>query len=174
VREVESEPVLTLIEERPYLGHRFEVTDGVAAAVDGAFAEVFGWLGGIGVRPTEAPFIRFHELDPEGAPLALEVGIVADLVPAPGDPLAPATLPAGRFVTYLHHGAYRSEAEPDLAAARARLEGWAGARGLELDRDATARGSAPGCYLERYLVGPAEEPDHSRWRTELAYLVAWP
>jgi hypothetical protein len=126
------------------------------------------------LRAIEAPFIRYLEVDAAGAPLALEVGVVAEVEPGPGDPLVPATLPAGRFVTYLHHGAYRSASEPDLAAARARVEGWAGERGLELDRRATERGSAPGCYLERYLVGPDEEPDHSRRRTELAHLVAWP
>jgi effector-binding domain-containing protein len=169
-----NEPRLRTIEETPYLGHRFEVTGGVNDAVDRAFGEVFGWLGGAGVRAGEAPFIRFHELDAEGAPLTMEVGVVADAAPGPGDPLVPATLPAGRFITYLHHGAYRSESEPDLAAARARVEGWAADRGLELDRRATDRGRALGCYLERYLVGPNEEPDHSRWRTELAYLVAWP
>jgi hypothetical protein len=171
---VENAPVLRKLEKVAYLGHRFEVADGVASALDGAFGEVFGWLGRQGVRPSEAPFVRFHELDPDGGPLTLEVGIVADLTPRPGDPLVAASLPAGRFVTYTHHGAYRSATEPDLAAARALLERWAGDRGLELARRRTPRGDAVACYLERYLVGPDQEPDHSRWRTELAYLVAWP
>jgi hypothetical protein len=43
-----------------------------------------------------------------------------------------------------------------------------------VSRRPTDRGSAIGCYLERYLIGPNEEPDHSRWQTELAYLVTWP
>jgi hypothetical protein len=171
---MENGPTLRAIEETPYLGHRFEVTDGVDEAVDSAFGKVFGWLAGARVRAREAPFIRYLEVDAAGAPLALEVGVVADVAPGPGDPLVPATLPAGRFVTYLHHGAYSGETEPGLAAARARVEGWAADRGLELDRTPTDRGRALGCYLERYLVGPDEEPDQTLWRTELAYLVAWP
>jgi hypothetical protein len=167
-------PELRSIAARPYLGHRFEVPGAVGEAVDGAFATVFGCLGEAGATPTEAPFNRFHELGPDGTPLAMEVGVVADFEPGPGDPLAAATLPAGRFVTYLHHGAYRSETEPDLAGARALLEDWAAARGLRLSRRPGERGTEIACYLERYLVGPAEEPDQALWRTELAYLVDWP
>jgi hypothetical protein len=109
----------------------------VSDAVDGAVAAVFGRLGRAGVRPSAAPFIRFHELAAEGG-LTMEVGVVAAADPGEGDPLVPATLPAGRFVTYLHHGAYRSSTEPDLVAARARVERWAAERGLELDRTAVA------------------------------------
>ena len=59
-----------------------------------------------------------------------------------------------------HVGPYRSATEPDLAAGRAPLEAWADAQGL-----------ARGDYVEHFVKGPVEEPDHAQWETELAYLT---
>lgn len=79
-------------------------------------------------------------------------------------------LPAGRYVTLLHVGPYSSTTVPDLGAARAALEEWATKHGIVYSRQ-TDRGSAlPGC-VDHYRIGPAEEPDHSKWETELACLV---
>lgn len=36
---------------------------------------------------------------------------------------------------------------------------------------ATDRGQALPCCLERYLVGPVDEPDFTNWETEFAYLI---
>jgi effector-binding domain-containing protein len=81
-------------------------------------------------------------------------------------------LPAGRYVTFLHVGPYRSTTEPDLAVARSTLLDWATEHGIALDRRETDDGSALGGCVERYLIGPVDEPEHSRWETELAYLAA--
>jgi len=75
-------------------------------------------------------------------------------------------------VTFLHVGPYNSATTPDLAAARAMLDGWMDRHGIALDRRATDRGVVLGGCVERYLTGPVQEPDHSRWQTELAYLTA--
>src|SRR5919108_2884361 len=50
----------------PYLGMRRRVTDGIAAAVDGAFPELFRRLGQAGVQPAGPPFIRFLAVDDDG------------------------------------------------------------------------------------------------------------
>jgi hypothetical protein len=41
------------------------------------------------------------------------------------------------------------------------MRAWAADRGIALD----------GC-VERYLIGPIDEPDYSKWETEVAYLIA--
>ena len=85
--------------------------------------------------------------------------------------MAAGVLPAGSYATLLHVGPYRSETAPDLGSARAALQQWADERGLVYSRERDRGTELPG-YVERYLVGPVEEPDSSRWETELAFLIA--
>jgi effector-binding domain-containing protein len=165
-----SDPTIELRPAHPYLGIAGRVTDGVPALVDRVFPELFGWLREHGIPPAGRPFIRFRELDADGEPLELEVGapVSGD---ARGDERVRAdALPAGRYLTMLHVGPYRSETAPDLTAARARLVDWAAEQGIVYKRE-TDRGATLPCCLERYLVGPVEEPDFSKWETEFAYLI---
>jgi effector-binding domain-containing protein len=161
-----SEPQIEHRDEQPYLAVGGEATHGVADFADTAFPELFGWLGRQGIQPLGPPFIRYRELDENGEPLRLEVGVpVAD--EANGDArVHRATLPEGDYLTLTHVGPYRSQTEPDLAAARERLVTWAEERGV-VYRD----GSTLHCVLEHYVVGPVDDPDFSNWVTVFAYLV---
>jgi hypothetical protein len=167
------EPQLQRRAALPYVAIPCHVTEqGVAAAVDTAFPELFRSLAEQGVEPLGPPFIRFLEVDLDGEPLDLAVGVpVADAVSA-DERLRAAALPAGRYVTLLHVGPYRHEMEPDLAAARVAMQDWARRQGVVLASRTTDRGSAWGCYVERYLIGPVDEPDYSKWETELMYLAS--
>ena len=149
-----TEPQISERPAQPYLGLRREVTDGVSAAVDGAFPELFRRLSAAGVQPAGPPFIRFLAVDDEGDPTELELAVPVDADAATD------ALPAGRYATLVHVGPYRSETQPDLAVARAVLQDWAEREGL------TVSG-----YLEHYRIGPVEEPDYAKWETELAFLV---
>jgi effector-binding domain-containing protein len=165
-----TEPEIQQRPAQPYLGIAGEITDGVPAFVDKVFPELFGWLREHGVEPGGAPFIRYRELDPEGEPLEIEVGVPVDDTAEGDERVRPGALPAGRYLTLMHVGPYRSETAPDLGASRERLIGWADEQGLVYSRE-TDRGSTLPCCLERYLVGPVEEPDFTKWETEFAYLV---
>jgi effector-binding domain-containing protein len=165
-----TEPQIQQRPALPYLGIAGRVTNGVPALVDRAFPELFGWLGDHGVEPAGPPFIRYRELDTDGEPLELEVGVPVDGEPEGDERVRAGVLPAGRYLTLMHVGPYRSETLPDLAVARARLIDWAAKRGIVYSRE-TDRGSTLPCCLERYLIGPMEEPDFTKWETEFAYLV---
>jgi effector-binding domain-containing protein len=165
-----GEPSIELRPAQRYLGIAGRITNGVPAFVDKAFPELFGWLGEHGVQPAGPPFIRFRELDTDGEPLELEVGAPVEAEAQGDDRVRAGSLPAGRYLTMLHVGPYRSETAPDLVAARQRLIGWAADQGIVYSRE-TDRGSALPCCLERYLIGPPAEPDFSKWETEFAYLV---
>ena len=165
-----TEPRIQQRAAQPYLGIAGPVTNGVPAFADRAFPELFGWLGEHGVAPEGPPFIRYRQIDRDGEPLDLEVG-----VPVSGDAegdgrVRAGALPAGRYLTLIHVGPYRSKQLPDLAVARARLMSWAAEHGIVYSRE-TDRGSALACCLEHYLVGPVDEPDFTKWETEFAYLV---
>jgi effector-binding domain-containing protein len=165
-----SEPNIELRPAQQYVGIAGRITDGVPAFVDKAFPELFGWLGEHGLEPVGPPFIRFRELDPEGEPLELQVGVAVDGEAEGDQRVRPDALPAGRYLTFMHVGPYRSETLPDLAATRARLIAWAGRHGAVYSRE-TDRGSTLPCCLERYLIGPPAEADFTKWETEFAYLV---
>ena len=155
---------------QPYLAIWCHVTSGVPAAVDPAFPELFGWLGRHGVEPAGPPFIRIHEVDAAGEPLELEVAAPVDGEGPADERVRRDALPAGRYVTMVHVGAYRSETEPDMGDARAALIAWMEERGIAYSR-ASERGRALPCAVDHLLVSPGTEPDYSKWETELAYLI---
>ena len=164
------EPRVVQRPAQPYLAVAREVTNGVTHAVDGAFPELFGWLRARTVDPAGPPLIRVGEIDHEGAPLTLEVGVPV----APGargdDHVLVSELPAGRYATLLHVGPYRSATMRDIADARLALVRWTTRRGLVYSRE-TPRGATLACCVDHLRVGPDTERDHMRWETELAYLI---
>jgi effector-binding domain-containing protein len=165
-----TEPQLELRPVQPYLGIAGRITDGVPAFVDEAFPELYRWLGEHGIDPSGPPLIRFRKLDPDGEPLEIEAAAPVE-AEAPGDErISAGALPAGRYLTLIHRGPYRSESAPDLATTRKQLTKWAAEQGIVYSR-ATANGTTLPCALERYLVGPPNEPDFTKWETEFAYLV---
>jgi effector-binding domain-containing protein len=169
-RSLTDEPCVVERAAQPYLKITCQVTAGVPAAVDTAFPALFGWLGSRGLAPSGPPFIRTTEIDRGGQPLELEVGVpVAEAVSGEGE-VESDTLPAGRYLTLLHVGPYRSRTEPDLEDARAALLRFAEERGIVCGRP-TDRGEALECSVEHLRVGPVDTPDHSKWETEFAYLI---
>jgi effector-binding domain-containing protein len=175
-----SEPQISLREAELYLGIRAAVTNGIRDFADSAFPELFGWLFQNGVAPAGPPFLRYHEVDRAGEPLEVEAGVpVATDAQAHGRVEGAAhgngrvrfdALPAGRYLTSLHVGPYTSDTLPDLGDARAELVAWAHENGIVYGSE-TERGLEFPCALERFLVGPADDPDFTNWRTEFAYLI---
>jgi hypothetical protein len=58
-----------------------------------------------------------------------------------------------------------------LEATRTLLD-WAASQGLKWDVAPSADGERWACRLESYLTNPAEEPDMSKWVTQLAFRLA--
>jgi effector-binding domain-containing protein len=139
-------------------------------ATDSGFPELFGWLAEHGVKPAGPPFIRYRAMDADGDPREVEMGVPVTAGVEGEGRIRADVLPAGRYVTLLHVGPYSSATEPDLRAAHGVLLEWADRHGVVYEREADG-GSAPTCWVERYITGPMEEPDHARWQTELAYLA---
>lgn len=149
------------IEERPeqsYIAIRRDVTpETFTDAIDSGFPELFALLRERGIEPAGPPFINYVAFDSQGAPSAIEIG-----APVPDGSPGADTLPAGRYAVLLHVGPFRSDSVPDLADAREELLAWGEREGVEWDGRAS---------LERYLTDPREEPDSSKWQTELASLI---
>lgn len=163
---METEPEIRQRAAQPYAGISSWVTMATVGSVADRIPEIFGWLGGRGSAPAGPPFFRYHVIDMDRQ-LEVEAGVpVASAVQDDGDVHA-GTLPAGRFAVMTHTGA------PDtLMAAAGELLNWALERGLAFDVSQTDVGERWGCRLEIYLTDPAEQPDASKWQTELAFRLA--
>jgi effector-binding domain-containing protein len=162
-----TEPEIVELPERPYAAIAASVTmETLGTAVPPLNQEVFAWLGQQGVPPAGPPFWKYNVIDMDRR-LEVEAGVpLAEPVPGDDRVLA-AVLPAGRYATLRHVG------HPDtLMAATAALLDWAAAKGLKWDMSPSPGGERWGCRLEVYHSDPANEPDMTKWVTELAFRLA--
>jgi len=161
---MDATPEITLRDAQPYAGISAWVTMANVGSVADRIPEIFGWLAASGNAPAGPPFFRYHVIDMERK-LLVEAGVpVESPVEEDGGEVRCGTLPPGEFAVATHTGA-----PPTLAAATAELLEWAAARGLAFDMWPTEVGDEWACRVEFYLTDPAEQPDTSKWQTQLAF-----
>jgi effector-binding domain-containing protein len=147
----------------PYAGITAWLTMAAVGSLADRIPEIFGWLGARGIAPSGPPFFRYHVIDMDRQ-LLVEAGVpVASAVDDDGD-VRGGTLPAGRFAVMTHTGAPQT-----LVGATSALLDWAQTRGLAFDVSESDAGDKWGCRVEFYLTDPAQQPDTSKWQTELAF-----
>lgn len=159
-------PEITERAAQPYVAVRASVSMQQLAEFAQRLGEVVGWLAARNLAPTGPPFFRYLVIDMERQ-LDVEAGFPVPAVLDADDQVIAGVLPAGRYVTAMHVG------HPDaLVAATAALLDWAESEGLRWDMAQTAAGEQWGGRLEIYLTDPAEQPDMSKWETQLAFKLA--
>jgi len=160
-------PEIVTRPEQPYVAIRTQVTMAdLGTVVPPLNQEVFAWLGGRGVAPAGAPFWKYNVIDMAGE-LEVEAGVAVAAAVAGDGQIMAGVLPAGRYATLMHVG-HPSE----LMAATKRLLDWAAEQGLSWDVTSGNDGDRWACRLETYLTDPREEPDMSKWVTQLAFKLA--
>jgi effector-binding domain-containing protein len=96
--------------------------------------------------------------------MEVEVGVPVETVPDSDGQVLAGVLPPGRY------GALRYTGHPDgLFGATASLVEWAEEHHLTWDVRQTPDGDRWAARLEIYETDPAEEPDMSKWTTQLAF-----
>jgi effector-binding domain-containing protein len=140
--------------------------DGISAAVDDAYPELFGWLASQGIPPAGPPFIRYLVID-MARELQLELGVPVAAPIAASGRIQPGTLPGGRYVVLRHTGPYDG-----LVASNEALQQWAADHGVEFDASVADEVSTWRGRAEHYLTDPSKEPDPAKWETDVAYLTS--
>ena len=162
-----SAPEIVTRAAQPYVAIRTQVTMAdLGTVVPPLNQEVFAWLGGHGTVPAGAPFWKYNVIDMAGE-LEIEAGVPVAAAVAGDDRVVSGVLPAGRYATLTHVGL-----PSELYAATKTLLDWAAEQGLTWDVGPSASGERWGCRLETYLIDPRQEPDMSKWVTQLAFRLA--
>jgi RNA polymerase sigma-70 factor (ECF subfamily) len=161
-----SSPQVVTRPGQPYVGVRDSVTITTIGRLADRIPQLIGWLGERGSAPAGAPFLRYRVIDMAGR-IEVEAGVPV-AVPVDGDgEVFAAELPAGRYATVTHVG------HPDgLLDATTALLAWADAQGLAWDVHGSPDGDVWGCRLEVFNTNPMEQPDPSRWETDLVFKLA--
>ena len=162
-----SAPEIVTRAEQQYVAIRTQVNQAdLGTVVPPLNQEVFAWLGARGAAPAGAPFWKYNVID-MARTLEIEAGVPVAAAVAGDDRVMSGVLPAGRYATLTHVG-HPSE----LAAATKALLDWAAEQGLTWDMTPGNDGDRWACRLEIYLTDPAQEPDMSKWVTQLEFKLA--
>ena len=163
-----TEPKLEDRSEQTYLGIRTMASiREMSKVIPKVLNELFPWLDKHGVKPTGAPFVRFHVIDMANK-MDIELGVpVAGDITGDGR-VKPGVLPAGRYATTVYTGV------KNAYKANAALIAWAEKQGLKWDRWDEETGDAFRGRYETFLTGPEDDPDNKKWQTEVAIKIADP
>jgi GyrI-like small molecule binding domain len=161
-----ASPAIVTHVEQPYAAVKARVDMDGVSDVAARFGDVFGWIARKNVSPAGPPFLRYDVIDMAGE-LEMEAGVP---VVTPGDPdgeVVCGVLPAGRYATVTHVG----HPKELLQVTRSLLD-WGTQQGLSWDVTPGEDGEHWGCRLEIQLTDPRQEPDMSKWETQLAFRLA--
>ena len=152
---------------QPYIAIRAQVTmQTIGTVLPGLHPGVYAWLGERGIAPAGPPFWKYNVVDMDRG-LEVEVGVPVAVAVDGDDQVLAGVLPPGRYATLRYTG------HPDgLAGATAALFKWADERDLTWDAQPAADGEHWAARLEIYETDPAEEPDMTKWTTQLAFRLS--
>ena len=161
-----SAPEIVTRSAQPYVAIRTRLTMAELPGLGPRLGEVFAWLGGHGLAPAGPPFFKYNVIDMTRE-LEVEAGVPVAAAVDGDDQVVSGVLPAGRYATLTHVG-HPSEL---MAATKALLD-WAAEQGLTWDMTPGESGDQWGCRLEISLTDPSQEPDMSKWVTQLVFRQA--
>src|SRR5262249_30872044 len=152
---------------QPYMGICTQVSlQEFGPAIPQLLGEVFAWLGKQGVAPAGAPIVRYHVINMTDR-LDVEMGVPVASALSGNGRVSASVLPAGRYASLIYTGPY----DGLMDANRVLIE-WAKEKGIEWDAWDEPTGHAFRSRYESYLTDPAQQPDPTKWQTEVAIKVA--
>jgi effector-binding domain-containing protein len=162
-----TEPTIQERQEQSYVAISRRVSmDELGSTIPPLLGDVFGWIAKQGLTQAGPPFFRYVVLNMPGD-MVVAAGVPIAEPVAGEDEIEAGTVPAGRYVTAVHTG------HPDeLEAATGQLLAWADAHDVTWPMHREADGEHWDARYEFYLDSPDEQPDMTKWRTQLAFLTA--
>ena len=139
-------------------------------SLDAAFAAIesnklIPTLASIFQRARDAQEDKRSRIDME-ALLEIEVGFPVTSALSGDGHVRAGVLPAGQYASLVY-----TNVDQGIEANYALLQ-WGAAKGLVWDKWETEKGDAFGSRFEAFLTNPDEEPDRTKWETEVAIRLA--
>lgn len=132
-----------------------------------AIPRIYQWLGEHRVAPLGGPLYVYRHIGEPGDAVELTVAVSIAGPVTPDDGLVLGSLPAGTYVVGRHVGA------PDaIPGAHDEVKAWAAANGHRLDVVRDGSGELWTGHAEHFLTDPSDEPDPSKWVTDLLFKAA--
>lgn len=164
-------PQTPTIEQRPaqpYAAIRLQVGIPFGDVLVPAWDKVHAWLAAQGL--SHGPSIIRYLTTDMSQKLDIEVGLVLEQDPPAGsDDVITGMLPAGKYATLLHTGPYDDDG---VYQANVTMVGWAKANQVAWKTSQINGVEWWGSRIEWYLSDPDVETDPTKYRTELAFLLA--
>jgi effector-binding domain-containing protein len=162
-----TEPKIEYRSELPYAGIRTQIRhqEMGSGIIPQLHNEIMTWLGQQEVQPAGPPFMRYYVINMDDK-LDIELGWPIDKQLAGNGRIQTNVLPAGRYASLIYTGIEKG------IEGNGVLIQWAEANGLAWDRWDDPNGDAFACRVEFYLTEPDDEPDMSKWETEVAIKLA--
>lgn len=137
---------------------------GAPGGPNDAIPRIYQWLGEHHVTPLGGPLYVYRHIGSSDDMVDLTVAVPISEPVKPTDGLVLGGLPAGTYVVGRHVGA------PDaIPAAHSRVKKWAEANGHCLNVLHDDNGGLWTGHAEHFLTDPTEEPDPSKWVTDLLF-----
>lgn len=143
------------IQSQPIVGIRATTTmEEIKEVIGALFGEIMEHFTRNGLAPAGMPFTIYHEMDAER--LEMECGMPVASPVEGTERVRPGELPAGKVATVTHMGPYEQ-----LGQTWSALMKWIEDEGLQ----------PAGAPWEVYVTDPGEEPDQSKWRTDIFFPI---
>ena len=151
--EAENDFQVKTLTEKHLASVRVKTTpDKLTKTFEEILPEVFNYIKSIDMKPSGPPLGRYHSY---GKEIDLEAGMTIHKPIEPNGRIQASTLPAVEVATTWHIGNYDT-----IEQSYRKLEAW-----MKSEGHTPAKGP-----WEVYWTDPKEEPDDSKWRTE----IIWP
>ncbi len=143
------------IQSQPIVGIRATTTmEEIKQVIGALFGEIMEYFTRNGLAPAGMPLTIYHEMDADR--LEMECGMPVASPVEGTERVRPGELPAGKVATVTHMGPYEQ-----LGQTWSALMKWMEEEGLQ----------AAGAPWEVYVTDPGEEPDQSKWRTDIFFPI---
>ena len=143
------------IQSQPIVGIRATTTmEEIKQVIGALFGEIMEYFTRNGLAPAGMPLTIYHEMDADR--LEMECGMPVTSPVEGTERVRPGELPAGKVATVTHMGPYEQ-----LGQTWSALMKWMEEEGLQ----------AAGAPWEVYVTDPGEEPDQSKWRTDIFFPI---
>ncbi len=161
-------PKIERRKKQHYVAIRMAVPIPFGKYLQPAWDEVYDWMKSKEIKPSGPAIIRYLTTD-MSKELDIDVGFTVDKVVKGDRRIIGDFLPAGRFATLVYTGPYRGKG---IFKATVALLEWAKENKVKWDTTKNKGVEWWNGRAEFYFSDPAVEKDPTKFRAELAFLVA--